>query len=108
MRVLLVNKYYYQRSGTERCLFNTKRLLEAKGHRVEVFAMAHPRNEPATYAREFVPHLEFHDLRPRGYPAAAHGWYWRRRPWSPGARGEATVRSSASSSTMPTAPPVRA
>jgi glycosyltransferase involved in cell wall biosynthesis len=83
MRVLLVNKYHYLRSGTERYLFNLRRLLAARGHTVEVFAMQHPRNEPATYARDFAPHVEFHEvaglrrvaaaLRVVWYPRAARG-----------------------------------
>jgi hypothetical protein len=28
MRILVVDKYHYLRSGTERCLFNVRRLLE--------------------------------------------------------------------------------
>ena len=76
MRVLLVNKYYYLRSGTERYLFHLKRLLEAKGHAVEVFAMQHPRNEAATFARDFVPALEFHDLPPAARLGAALRVIW--------------------------------
>jgi glycosyltransferase involved in cell wall biosynthesis len=62
MRILLVNKYHYLRSGTERYLFNLKRLLESRGHTVEAFAMRHPRNEPATYATDFAPCVEFHEV----------------------------------------------
>jgi glycosyltransferase involved in cell wall biosynthesis len=80
MRVLLVNKYHHLRSGTERYLFNLKRLLESRGHRVEVFAMDHPLNEPATYSRWFVPYMDFHAIRPEGFVEAA-----RRVIWDPGA-----------------------
>jgi glycosyltransferase involved in cell wall biosynthesis len=81
MRILLVNKYHYLRSGTERYLFNLRRLLESRGHAVEVFAMRHPENEPASYARHFAPAVEFHEvsglacvpaaLRVLWYPRAA-------------------------------------
>lgn len=64
MRILLANNNYYLRSGTERCLVNLKRLLEAKGHSVEVFAMKHPQNFFANYADYFVPYMDFHKLRP--------------------------------------------
>jgi glycosyltransferase involved in cell wall biosynthesis len=80
MRILLVNKYYYLKSGTERYLFNLKRLLEAEGHTVAVFAMQHPRNQPATYARHFVPCVDFHDMRGLAYLRVA----WR-VIWFPGA-----------------------
>lgn len=62
MRILLVNKYNYLRSGTERYLFNLKNLLESQGHSVELFASQHPKNQPATYAPYFIPHLDFHHL----------------------------------------------
>lgn len=62
MRILLVNKYYYLRSGTERYLFNLKRLLESQGHTTEIFAMQHPRNLPALHNRHFVPHIDFRNL----------------------------------------------
>lgn len=76
MRILLVNKYHYLRSGTERYLFNLKRLLEARGHTVEVFAMQHPRNEPATYARHFAPYVEFHEVTGLGRLSAALRVLW--------------------------------
>ena len=62
MRVLLVNKFYYLRSGTERYLFNLKRLLESRGHTVDVFSMQHPQNQSATFARYFVPTMDFNNL----------------------------------------------
>ncbi len=76
MRILLVNKYYYMRSGTERYLFNLKRLLEAQGHTVAVFAMHHPHNRPASYERHFVPHVDFRDLPPVGRLSAALRVLW--------------------------------
>jgi glycosyltransferase involved in cell wall biosynthesis len=80
MRILLVNKYYYRRSGTERYLFNVKRLLEARGHRVEAFAMQHPLNEPATFAPDFPPHVDFHEVTALGRLGAG-----LRVIWYPGA-----------------------
>jgi glycosyltransferase involved in cell wall biosynthesis len=76
VRILLVNKYNYLRSGTERYLFNLKRLLEAKGHVVAVFAMQHPRNQPATYDRLFVPYVDYRDLSIAGRLSAALRVVW--------------------------------
>jgi glycosyltransferase involved in cell wall biosynthesis len=76
VRILLVNKYYYLRSGTERYLFNLKRLLEAQGHTTEIFAMQHPRNLPATYHRHFVPHVDFRNLTLAGRIKAALRVVW--------------------------------
>ena len=82
MRILLVNKYYYLRSGTERYLFNLKQLLESHGHTVEIFAMQDPRNLPTTYQEFFAPEVDFYHLgiferlqavrRVIWYPQAAH------------------------------------
>ena len=44
MKIVLVNKYWYERGGTERVLFLTKRLLEELGHEVEIFGMKDKRN----------------------------------------------------------------
>lgn len=44
MRILLVNNYWYLRGGADRVVLDTKRLLEASGHQVEIFGMQHPRN----------------------------------------------------------------
>jgi len=66
MNILLVNKFYYLRGGAERSFFETKRLLESRGHRVIPFAMQDERNEPSAYARYFVNNVEFnrdHSLR---------------------------------------------
>ena len=67
MRILLVNKYNYLYGGAERYLFNLKRLLEAQGHTVAVFAMQHPANRPATYAPYFVPRVDFRALTLLGH-----------------------------------------
>ena len=64
MRILFANKYNHLRSGTERYMFNLKRLLESRGHSVELFCMDHPQNEPAPYGEYFVPNVDFHRIRP--------------------------------------------
>jgi glycosyltransferase involved in cell wall biosynthesis len=79
MRILLVNKYYYLRSGTERYLFNLKRLLDAQGHTTEIFAMQHPRNLPASYERHFAPYVDFRNLTPAGRIKAALRVVWSRQ-----------------------------
>ena len=44
MRIVLVNKFWYQRGGAERVALLTKELLEKAGHEVEIFGMNHPQN----------------------------------------------------------------
>jgi glycosyltransferase involved in cell wall biosynthesis len=59
VKVLLVNKFFYPRGGSEACLFLTSRVLERHGHRVVHFAMAHPDNLPSPQARHFVSRVDF-------------------------------------------------
>jgi glycosyltransferase involved in cell wall biosynthesis len=66
MKVLMINKFYYLRGGAERSLFEIKKVLEARGHRVIPFSMQDERNEPTPFARYFVDNVEFnqdHSLR---------------------------------------------
>ena len=66
LKILLVNKFYYLRGGAERSVFETKKLLESRGHRVIPFSMVDERNRPSAYGRYFVDHVEFntrHSLR---------------------------------------------
>lgn len=44
MKIVLVNKYWYLKGGTERVVFVTKKLLEETGHQVEIFGMKHEKN----------------------------------------------------------------
>jgi glycosyltransferase involved in cell wall biosynthesis len=44
MKIVLVNKYWYLKGGSERVVFVTKKLLEEAGHQVEVFGMKHEKN----------------------------------------------------------------
>lgn len=74
MKILLINKFYYRKGGSETALFAEKELLERHGHQVAVFSMTHPDNEPSLYARHFVDHIDFNrsegflrDLRKAGH-----------------------------------------
>ena len=79
MRVLLINKYAYLKSGTERYLFNLKALLEQQGHVVELFAMQQPQNEPSRYAAAFPPAVDFYDTGLRGKVQVASRVIWYRQ-----------------------------
>ncbi len=59
MKVLLVNKFFYPRGGSEACLFLTSRVLERHGHTPIPFAMAHPANLPSAQSGFFVSRVEF-------------------------------------------------
>ncbi len=62
MKILQVNKYNYQRGGSEAVFFNTTRLLEAHGHTVVKCAIKHPLNEPDPHEDYFIDYPEIRDL----------------------------------------------
>lgn len=59
MRVLLANKFYDPRGGTERVLFDLEDGLRDRGHEVAVFACAHPENRATPWSRYFVPERDY-------------------------------------------------
>jgi len=61
MRIILVNKFWYLRGGTERVVFLTKQLLEEAGHTVEVFGMRHPDNNISN--DYFIDNLDYESLQ---------------------------------------------
>jgi glycosyltransferase involved in cell wall biosynthesis len=59
MKILLVNKFFYRRGGSEAVFFDTADLLRADGRDVIFFSMQHPRNLPSAQSRYFVSHVDF-------------------------------------------------
>lgn len=59
MNVLLVNKYFYPRGGSERSLFDTADLLHSRGHGVSFFSMRHPANRETPLDRFFVSEVDY-------------------------------------------------
>ena len=59
MRVLQVNKFFFDKGGTERYLFALSDALEARGHKVIHFSMHHPDNRPSPYADYFVAQKDY-------------------------------------------------
>lgn len=59
MRVLQVNKFYYEKGGTERYLFALSKALEDRGHEVFPFSMHHPRNLDSQYEEYFVAQRDY-------------------------------------------------
>ena len=58
MKILLANKFYYLKGGTERHVFDLKNLLESKNHQVVPFSMLDIRNFKSKYAEYFVSNVE--------------------------------------------------
>ena len=61
MRVALVNKFWFQKGGTERVLFLTKQLLENAGHEVCTFGMQDDRNRVEN--KYYVPHVSYENAK---------------------------------------------
>lgn len=59
MRVLQINKFFFQFGGVERYMFGLSDLLRSHGHDVDFFAMRHPRNLPSAQSSYFVSHIEY-------------------------------------------------
>jgi glycosyltransferase involved in cell wall biosynthesis len=59
MRILLINKFHYLKGGSERCYFDTARILTDYGHEVAFFAMAHPENIPSPWSKYFVEEADY-------------------------------------------------
>ena len=59
MKILLVNKFYYDRGGAEIYALNLEELLKAKGHDVAVFSMQHPQGLESPYSQYFPKNVEY-------------------------------------------------
>jgi len=57
--VLQINKFFFEKGGTERYFFGVSRELERRGHCVVHFSMEHPDNLPTPHARYFVPRRDY-------------------------------------------------
>ncbi|MGN0213345.1 MAG: glycosyltransferase family 4 protein [Muribaculaceae bacterium] len=58
-RILLVNKFYYNRGGDCVATINLEYLLRANGYEVAVFAMNYPDNFDSPYSKYFAPEISF-------------------------------------------------
>jgi glycosyltransferase involved in cell wall biosynthesis len=59
MVVLLVNKFFYDRGGSERYFFMQSEELSARGHDVVHFSMHHPDNRTSPWSRFFVSERDY-------------------------------------------------
>ena len=63
MQILLANKFFYEKGGAEKSLFETARLLQGKGHQTRFFSMHHFRNRHCADAAHFVSEVDYDDTR---------------------------------------------
>lgn len=59
MKIVMVNKYYYLRGGTETYMFGLAELLKKAGHEVLFFAMKDDRNRQCPQEGYFVENVDF-------------------------------------------------
>lgn len=59
MKILLANKFHYQRSGSEKVYFFTKKILEEHGHEVICFSMKDEKNIACPEEKYFINNIDF-------------------------------------------------
>lgn len=59
MKVLIVNKFYYNRGGDCVCTLSLEQLLRENGHETAVFAMRYNENFDTPWSRYFAPEVSF-------------------------------------------------
>ncbi len=58
-RILIVNKFYYNRGGDCVCTLNLEQMLRDKDVEVAVYAMQYPENKYSEYSKFFVSEVDF-------------------------------------------------
>ena len=61
MKILMVNKFYYIKGGSETYYFELKRLLESKCHTVIDFSMQDEKNFVSPYSNYFVENVDYNN-----------------------------------------------
>jgi glycosyltransferase involved in cell wall biosynthesis len=59
MRIILVNKFYYNRGGDTTAVLSLESLLKTKGHDVAVFSMQYPENVDTEWEKYFPSNIDF-------------------------------------------------
>ena len=71
MDILLINKFFWKKGGSETVFFGEKELLEEYGHKVIPFAMHGKNNLSSEYSKYFVNEVDFDDGGLKGKISAA-------------------------------------
>lgn len=61
MKILMVNKFFYIKGGSETYYFALKRMLEAQGHNVIDFSMKDLKNFESEYTEYFVDNVDYNE-----------------------------------------------
>ncbi|HEX5419014.1 MAG TPA: hypothetical protein VFY39_03375, partial [Gammaproteobacteria bacterium] len=65
MKVLLANKFFYRKGGSEAVMFMERDFLRDAGVEIVDFSMRDPRNLPSSYAEAFVARQTYGENRRR-------------------------------------------
>lgn len=71
MKILLINKFYYMRGGSETYNFALADALKAKGHEVIFFAMQDEKNLECSQSKYFVPNVDYNGKKGIGSKISA-------------------------------------
>ena len=63
-KILLINKFYYNRGGDCMAVLNTEQLLKAHGHEVAIFSMKYEQNLPSAWEIYFPEKINFATRNP--------------------------------------------
>ena len=59
LNILSVNKFFWQKGGSETVFFGEKKLLESHGHSVVPFSMKDTKNQTSSYSKYFVSNVNY-------------------------------------------------
>ena len=59
MKILMIDKYYYRKGGSQTYLLELKQKLEDEGHEIIMFSMKSEENIPSQYESYFVDHVDY-------------------------------------------------
>ena len=59
MKVLLANKFFYLKGGSEYVFFESARIFKERGDSVSFFSMKHPKNISTEYSKYFVSNVDY-------------------------------------------------
>ena len=59
MKILMIDKYYYRKGGSQTYLLELKQKLEDEGHEIIMFSMKSEENIPSLYESYFVDHVDY-------------------------------------------------
>lgn len=63
MKILVINKFFTKKGGSEKYTFGLRDLLREHGHEVMDFSMSDIHNEPSKYAQYFMPPIDFEESK---------------------------------------------